>query len=225
MRTIILFILFFITFGLKGQNSNDSINYHSFLSNFKQINLPIDYSKSGNYIFEKIIDSTCLRNFICDMCNFCEETYSLSDQRYYFNSRILKNDKIDIITYFSNNVDQKTKNNQIILTTYSNSTMKKINKLVVWGEMEGRYLIHSKINSNYEIEMTTIYSNELGDRPYLEKRPEVFFIYEIKAKYRIEDNGEIIKIYEGKPVQYLAKMNYYKKNTTVFYEYPVEVKK
>jgi hypothetical protein len=227
MKKLFMLILFNMSFIFMNSQvtdikDRDTLDFYQFLNNFKIVKLPLDYSIRKEYQSDKMISHEYLEKYICDYSNFCFNTFRLGAQRYFYGLRIETNKDFFAIVYTSNNIDQFTQHSQIILTTYSKKDNKRIDKFVLWGEKEFRYLIHSKINTEFEIESTTIFSYESDDKMY--KDPKIFKIEVIKSKYHVDDSGKIIKLEETGPTEYPARKTF-KKGIGTQYIYPVEPEK
>jgi len=222
-KNLMLLIIFFIQFNLIAQNfinKQDSINFFCFYSKFSNIKLTNDSLKFDfPKINERIIDSNEIQNYICDLCNFCTNTYRYSTQIYNYGYSIETDKEFYCIIYFSRNLDPILKDGQIILTTFSKDNFKKIDKIVLEGYRECRYKISSFVSENFEIDTKTLFLYECDDIPY-DEYPNFFWIDEIKSKYIIDDNGEIIKKFESDLQRYVGKISFDKYNKLI-YVYPV----
>lgn len=219
---IIQIIILLQSIKVNAQSDNfkkDSVEFSDFLSNFPIVELKKKYNLLVMPNNRVQISSYYLKKYICDICNDCDNEYTLDFTKYLYIEQY--HSESFYILLYEKFLALSPGHSQVIMATYSKADMKVISKIKLVGFQQLNYFLTSTFNDSI-IETTKVISSERSQIKPNPNYPEYFWITEVIERYKLTKKGVFTFEETLPPKEFIARLG---ESDEQVYEYPVELPK
>jgi hypothetical protein len=198
---------------IEPQNSE---SFKNFINEFKSFKLPLSFDIHGKDQLPYNIpaNKSLTKKYLYDYVNIDNSGYISNVDHIAYICKLPDNNKNYVSVIY--HIDYLNKNTQTIIANFSKKNETRISQLVLTGDNFRTYQLTSTIDKTGIITNKHINSTRFTWMPPFKKHPGYFFIFETITKYKIDENGEFIRLSYEDLGRSVAVKDGYK------YIYPVE---